>query len=128
VPSVLECLPGIKLHAADRVSFLPGELHLGHRRSNLPGPERGSVEPELVCDRARQEEPLADQFLTPSAKRSAFFGVPEQIQRLLSVLTELTGKPPTPPWNRSGIPPAFPVTTEVDGSYAAGPFSHLSLV
>src|SRR5215203_2241156 len=62
-------------HPAHRIPLLPGETCLSHRLVRHPPSEQGSVEPQLVADEPRQQEPLAHEFAALRTKLSCFLRV-----------------------------------------------------
>src|SRR5215207_10100170 len=84
--AVLQCLVQVDPHPADRVPLLPREPCSGHRLVRLSRPEQGPVEPELVRDQPRQQEPLAHKLAPLRTKPSCFLRVPQRPERLLGAL------------------------------------------
>src|SRR5215204_2572054 len=72
---ILQCLVRVDPHPAHRIPLLPGETCLSHRLVRHPPSEQGSVEPQLVADEPRQQEPLAHEFAALRTKLSCFLRV-----------------------------------------------------
>src|SRR5215216_5433842 len=111
---VLQCLMRLYPHPADRIPLLPRKTCLGYRLVWLPPSEQGPVEPQIICDQACQQEPLAHELTALHTKHFRFLRVLQRPQRLLgTLLDQSTRNPPAPPRTWSGMPPARPATIGV---------------
>src|SRR5215217_7221333 len=101
-------------HAAHWVPLLPREPCLGYRFVWLAHPEQGPVEPQVVCNEPRQQEPLAHELAAFHTELFCFLRVLQCPQRLLgALLHRIHQESPDSPRTWSGMPPARPATIGV---------------
>src|SRR5215216_1022535 len=92
---VLQCLMRLYPHPADRIPLLPRKTCLGYRLVWLPPSEQGPVEPQIICDQACQQEPLAHELTALHTKHFRFLRVLQRPQRLLGTLLDRIHEEPS---------------------------------